>query len=941
MKTLSAILLGLVLAMSAAAGDYVILVGVNRNDPYFEAAKLLARHHKCQDILRFNPEKPEAIVPKLRQLEPAHVALVVRPEQIDVNSVRAILKMSTTLDKDPFPDFAYGFITGATAADAQQFVKNIIRASKKKHPRKIGRASVRGGKGKSSASERPYRAGELEFPMRALWFVAPGGRGSRDQAFIDENLKSLGGLGAILMGGHGMPWEIGSGPRAEDVAGVILFPAVVFNYACYTGVTHRYPQRKYQGGSYVIHLKEVEAEKSFALSVIGAGATGYTAYVNPRPAGPELSVDFDRVLAGSTLGDARRNDYNKIVLGYLGFGEAGIAAPPVKDGEKKTRDQMQPVRHLMLDGATGGILYGDPAFRPYPEARKSLPLKTEVKRTGKEIQVTMRVSAMSVFVWCSDPFRQFKPEKSRAMAKKIYGRIEMTGNIGKIRSVRVKEATLGGSPVETLPVVWAEENDRGRRFLHLKANFEQTRKRGEVVVRLVASEKAATRRKPRKVASAKKKTQKKPQKPAKLDLRGRGNMKVLWTVEMKSDSKGGGAAADIDGDGKLEIVFGTYFGDRHVYAVAGESGKVQWKFESDRGPLDASIAICNLDRKGGPEILAADSSSGSLFCLDGKGKEKWRIRLPNSTDSPPAVADLDGNGKLEIVVGSMWLGDRNGRVGVYRAKDRKLLWEQKVPGCVQSAPSLVDLNGDKVLDVIVTSWGGDRGVYAFSGKKGKLLWRFQTETRNPRSKGMYHGVTVSGNVQKRRLIVTTCDGDVYALDARGKKIWNEHLSGEYLFAPTSIADLNGDRKEEVVVGGRSLYVFRVLDGKLLWKKPLKDTNHRGSAIVDADGDGDLDVVYIDKTVLRVRDGKSGKEIMSFDGRVNKGDRLERVSSAPLVADFDGDGALDVFFITGRGYSGKYKKDNFGRGWALRLGGKGKDWPVFRGNLRRTGRVDQQ
>jgi len=507
--------------------------------------------------------------------------------------------------------------------------------------------------------------------------------------------------------------------------------------------------------------------------------------------------------------------------------------------------------------------------------------------------------------------------------------------------VRVKEATLGGSPVETLPVVWAEENDRGRRFLHLKANFEQTRKRGEVVVRLVASEKAATRRKPRKVASAKKKTQKKPQKPAKLDLRGRGNMKVLWTVEMKSDSKGGGAAADIDGDGKLEIVFGTYFGDRHVYAVAGESGKVQWKFESDRGPLDASIAICNLDRKGGPEILAADSSSGSLFCLDGKGKEKWRIRLPNSTDSPPAVADLDGNGKLEIVVGSMWLGDRNGRVGVYRAKDRKLLWEQKVPGCVQSAPSLVDLNGDKVLDVIVTSWGGDRGVYAFSGKKGKLLWRFQTETRNPRSKGMYHGVTVSGNVQKRRLIVTTCDGDVYALDARGKKIWNEHLSGEYLFAPTSIADLNGDRKEEVVVGGRSLYVFRVLDGKLLWKKPLKDTNHRGSAIVDADGDGDLDVVYIDKTVLRVRDGKSGKEIMSFDGRVNKGDRLERVSSAPLVADFDGDGALDVFFITGRGYSGKYKKDNFGRGWALRLGGKGKDWPVFRGNLRRTGRVDQQ
>ncbi len=149
--------------------------------------------------------------------------------------------------------------------------------------------------------------------------------------------------------------------------------------------------------------------------------------------------------------------------------------------------------------------------------------------------------------------------------------------------------------------------------------------------------------------------------------------KVLWTVETKSDSKGSAAVADIDGDQKLEIVFGTYFNDRHVYAVAAADGRVKWKFLSDRGPLDASVAIADIDGDGKSEVLTADSSSGNLFCLDGQGKELWRLKLPNSTDSPPAVADLDGDGKPELIVGSMWLGDRNGHVSAYRGSDRQLL----------------------------------------------------------------------------------------------------------------------------------------------------------------------------------------------------------------------------------------------------------------------------
>ena len=207
--------------------------------------------------------------------------------------------------------------------------------------------------------------------------------------------------------------------------------------------------------------------------------------------------------------------------------------------------------------------------------------------------------------------------------------------------------------------------------------------------------------------------------------------------------------------------------------------------------------------------------------------------------------------------------------------------------------------------------------------------------------GMYHGPSVSGHGKDRRILIATCDGDVYALNSAGARVWHHPLAGEYLFAPTTVADIDGDNKEEVIVGGRQhLYVFRVADGKLLWKHKVTSFIGRGAVVADVTGNGNLDIIFCEGTRLQVLDGQ-GKPLFSFEAaRDKKRDVRDRISSAPVIADFDRDGALDVFFVVGRGNygrGGKLKTENWGRGYALRLGGKGKGWTTFRGNLHRSGR----
>ena len=125
---------------------------------------------------------------------------------------------------------------------------------------------------------------------------------------------------------------------------------------------------------------------------------------------------------------------------------------------------------------------------------------------------------------------------------------------------------------------------------------------------------------------------------------------------------------------------------------------------------------------------------------------------------------------------------------------------------------------------------------------------------------------------------------------------------------------------------------------------LRVTNFRGCAVADVNNDDIKDVTFCTNygTVISL-DGTTGNVIRSFDLRAYAVDTLGDTSSifevdnAPIIADYDNDGILDLFIIGGKGRSDTTTYTDYGYAFCLSWGaGNGPAWTMFRHDDRRTG-----
>jgi hypothetical protein len=193
------------------------------------------------------------------------------------------------------------------------------------------------------------------------------------------------------------------------------------------------------------------------------------------------------------------------------------------------------------------------------------------------------------------------------------------------------------------------------------------------------------------------------------------------------------AIGDVNGDGYPDIVFGSW--DHYIHAIDRNCHEISGFPYFVDDTVWSSPALYDVDHDGRMEIFVGndqtiggpDSWQGgemrALDWLNGGVRELWRRQVGDVIQSSPAIGDINGDGRLELVVGAgdFYHSSDGHRVFVFDLATGANLpgWPVLTGGITMSSPALGDIDGDGRPEVVIGSSNGV--IQAYKGNGGRIL----------------------------------------------------------------------------------------------------------------------------------------------------------------------------------------------------------------------------
>ena len=419
------------------------------------------------------------------------------------------------------------------------------------------------------------------------------------------------------------------------------------------------------------------------------------------------------------------------------------------------------------------------------------------------------------------------------------------------------------------------------------------------------------------------------------------------------------AAGDVDGDGRDEIVTAGGWGGRAELRVFDGTGARETPTilanpfgagaEVAAGDVDGDgrAELVTSDARGGPNVQVFDAVSGRRTAFFGL----WQCGPCSNTTVRTAVADVDGDGRAEIVTAANGPGEPT--VSIFSGLPASFFpqplrtiipFPQGMLGHLTVAAG--DVSGDGLAEIVVggvTPAGPEVRVYnPLTGLASLLLRPFASAEPD--------GLRVAtGDMDDDgRADIVVSGGQIGAPDETGIRVFDSEglqiaaFPGGGSGARVAAGDFDGDGDAELAFGSSNstdAFVI-VLDGaempRMFRPYPPSFTHGVRVATGDVDGDGDLEYA-----TAQGPGGVSQADLFDAEGRVLRTFEppADSTSDGAFVALGDVDGDLDADVVLGADSGGEPRVrvlDGDGREIASFLAFS----PSFRGGVRvGTGDLD--
>jgi outer membrane protein assembly factor BamB len=312
---------------------------------------------------------------------------------------------------------------------------------------------------------------------------------------------------------------------------------------------------------------------------------------------------------------------------------------------------------------------------------------------------------------------------------------------------------------------------------------------------------------------------------------------------------------DLDGDSVADVVLGTIWGTRSVFAISGADGSVIWQYDThEYGDGGWIYEVAMMEDVNGDTVVDILASAGGpdakrVYLFNGAtGSKIWEYPAGYACYAVRAIGDISGDSIPDVAAATGNYVPAAYNVLFLDGTDGSLIRQVPLTASGLCVVPVGDIDDDTIPDVVCGTSGGT--ILALSGIDGSTIWTMNA----------------------------------------GGMVWDLSL----------LPDVDNSGYPEILPSGVAMYSFRCLDaadGNTIWSAPAVDQIFVSVAVPDINGDSIWDVVGgtgYTSSMLYTLDGLSGSVIWQYAIG-------SPVESAYWIDDIDGNEFADILVGTRHGW----------------------------------------